>query len=181
MLKMLDPVQEPVNAKVVRPARPGTLDGKTLGLFSNGKLNADRILQLIADELARDYGFTVAWGKYSPQNLMAPDEWGDVDACDVVILANGDCGACSSSGIANAAALEKRGIPAFLISTPPFAEAVGTMARLSGMPDIEWAIVDHPIGSVGEAELRTRARSAAEQFSRAMLDAPAPRLAAGAR
>lgn len=181
MLKMLDPVQEPVNAKVVRPARPGTLDGKTLGLFSNGKLNADRILQLIADELARDYGFTVAWGKYSPQNLMAPDEWGDVDACDVVILANGDCGACSSSGIANAAALEKRGIPAFLISTPPFAEAVGTMARLSGMPDIQWAIVDHPIGSVGEAELRTRARSAAEQFSRAMLDAPAPRLAAGAR
>ncbi len=101
--------------------------------------------------------------------LMADDQWRNVDSCDVVILANGDCGACSSSGIANAVALERRGIPAFLISTPPFAEAVGTMARLSGMADIEWAIVDHPIGSADEAGLRARARSAAAQFRSAML------------
>lgn len=180
MLKILDPVQEPVQSDNVRPQRPGTLDGKRLGLFSNGKLNADRILQMITDELAKEHSFTTSWGNYSPQNLMAPDEWGDVDACDVVILANGDCGACSSSGIANAAALEKRGIPAFLISTPPFAEAVATMARLSGMPDIEWAIVDHPIGSASATELHARARSAAQQFCRAMLGAPSGRQAARA-
>lgn len=170
MLKILNPVQESLETDAVRPARPGTLEGKRVGLYSNGKLNADRILQLIADELSQDSSFTIVRGKYSPQMLMAPDEWHDVDTCDVIILANGDCGACSSSGIANAISLEKRGLPAFLVSTPPFAEAVATMARLSGMPDIEWAIVAHPIGSASEAELRARATVAAAQFRSAMLD-----------
>ncbi len=171
MLRILNPVQESMETKAARPPRPGSLDGKRIGLFSNGKLNADSILQMIAGDLAKDYTFSTELGTYSAQNLMADDEWGNVDACDVVILANGDCGACSSSGIANAVALERRGIPAFLISTPPFTEAVGTMARLNGMADIEWAIVDHPIGSLGEAELRVRAQSAAAQFRAAMLDA----------
>ena len=181
MQRFLNPVQESVEMNTARPPRPGSLDGKRLGLFSNGKLNADRILHMIADELAKDFSFNVEPGPYSPQNLMAENEWGKVDACDVVILANGDCGACSSSGIANAVALERRGIPAFLISTPPFTEAVGTMARLSGMADIDWAIVDHPIGSASEAELRARAQSAAAQFRAAMLDdAPAAQAAQAA-
>ena len=170
-IRMLDPVQEPVAEAHRLAPRLATLDGKVLGLYANLKLNAVRLMELIAEDLAQDYDFTVKTGEYFAFRLMEEHEWGDVAACDAVILANGDCGACSSSGIANAIDLEKRGIPCFLVSTPPFADAVKTMAAVSGMSEIAWGVVDHPIGSVGEAELRERAKVAARQF-RAIVLAP---------
>jgi len=168
-IRMLDPVQEPVAERHGLAPRLDTLDGKVLGLWSNQKLNSVRLMELIAEELARDFAFTVRTGDYFAFRLMEAHEWGDVDACDAVILANGDCGACSSSGIANAVDLEKRGVPCFLVSTPPFTDAVRTMAGVSGMPDIRWGIVEHPIGSAKEPELQERARVAATQFREIIL------------
>jgi len=168
-IRMLDPVQEPVAERHGPAPRLDTLDGKVLGLWSNQKLNSVRLMELIAEDLARDYAFTVRIGDYFAFRLMEAHEWGDVEQCDAVILANGDCGACSSSGIANAVDLEKRGIPCFLVSTPPFTDAVRTMAEVSGMPDIRWGIVEHPIGSVKEPELRERAKVAAAQFREIIL------------
>lgn len=163
-VQFLDPVQEPVAALHSPAPRLATLDGKRLGLYNNDKLNSVRLLELIAEDLARDFAFEVQTGNYWAFKLMEPAEWGDIGSCNAVILANGDCGACSSSGIANAMELEKRGIPCLLVSTPPFLDAVATMARLGGMPDIAWAVVDHPLGSLGEHELSGRAREAARQF-----------------
>jgi hypothetical protein len=171
-IRMLDPVQEPVDEVHGLAPRLATLDGKVLGLYANLKLNAVRLMELIAEDLAKDYSFTVKTGEYFAYRLMGEHEWGDVDACDAVILANGDCGACSSSGIANAVDLEKKGIPCFLVSTPPFLDAVTTMASVSGMAAIKWGVVEHPIGSVGEDELRERAKVAAAQFREIIL-APA--------
>jgi hypothetical protein len=168
-LEILDPVQEPVDA-VFRPApRLATLNGKVLGLYSNNKLNSVRLMELIAAELAKDYDFTARSGSYFAFRLMEEHEWSDVAECDAVILANGDCGACSSSGIANAIDLEKRGIPCLLISTPPFSDAVRIMADVCGMKDARWAIVEHPIGSVEEDALHGRAKSAARQFREIIL------------
>lgn len=163
-IKMLDPVQEPVDTRHALAPRLGSLEGKVLGLYNNAKLNSVRLLEMIAEELAQDAAFTIQRGRYNASDLMKADEWGAVDACDAVILANGDCGACSSSGIANAIALEKRGIPALLITTPPFVDAVTTMARVSGMDAMVWAVVSHPIGSAEEDELREKAREAARLF-----------------
>ncbi len=168
-MQVLDPIQEARGSKYELSARLETLDGKTLGLFSNQKLNASRLLDLIAEDLHGTYDFVVTRGTYHPQMLMSPDEWGDIDGCDAVILANGDCGACSSSGIANAIELERRGIPTLLVSTPPFLDAVRIMAGLSGMEEMRWAVVEHPIGSVGDDELLDRARRAAEQFHEIVL------------
>jgi hypothetical protein len=161
---VLVPVQEPVVDRHGLAPRLKSLDGKVLGLYNNGKLNSVRLLALIAEELEAEFDFIVKTGHYPASMLMAYEDWGDVDDCDAVILANGDCGSCSSTGIANAIALERRGIPTMLVSTPPFGDAVRIMASTSGMPDITWAVVDHPIGSVTEDELRGRARSAAKQF-----------------
>lgn len=163
-VQFLDPVQEPVGALQHLAPRLDTLEGKRLGLYNNDKLNSVRLLEMMAEDLARDFAFEVQTGGYWAFKLMEPADWGDVDQCDAVILANGDCGACSSSGIANAMELEKRGIPCLLISTPPFADAVTAMAKLGGMPDIKWAVIDHPLGSLAEDELQERARDAARQF-----------------
>lgn len=173
---VLDPVQEPLaedeNSGLPPAPRPATLDGKVLGLWNNDKLNARNLLEMIREELEQRYSFTVVRGLYDPGNLMPEDGWGEVDKCDLVLLANGDCGACSTSGIVNAIELEKRGIPTMLVATPPFTEAVKTSAMLRGMPAIPWAIVDHPVASLLPDELRERAKAAAVQFPKLML-APA--------
>lgn len=194
LLVTLDPTQLSVATSKPSDLPPAprldTLEGKTLGLWNNGKLNSARLLEQIREELEKSYNFDVVRGYYDPGKMMAEDGWdndggrgavmlangdragdlmaeenfGDVSKCDAVILANGDCGACSTSGIVNAIELEKRGIPALLVSTPPFADAVKATAALRNMPDIRWAVVEHPIGSSTDIELRKRAVSAASQF-----------------
>lgn len=174
-ITVLDPVEvslaEDAAAGLQPAPRLDTLNGKTLGLWSNEKLNATRLLEMIRSELERRWSFEVVRGVYDPGNLMPEDGWGEVDQCDAVILANGDCGACSTSGIVNAIELEKRGIPTLLVATPPFTEAVKTSAALRGMPAIRWAIVEHPVASLGEGELRERAVAAARQFPELILAA----------
>jgi len=179
---VLDPVQQPLAADEgagLSPApRLDTLNGKTLGLWNNDKLNAARLLEFIGAELAKHYSFKVVCSVYDPGNLMPEDGWGDIDQCDAVILANGDCGACSTSGIVNAIELEKRGIPTMLVATPPFTEAVKTSASLRGMSAIRWAVVDHPVASLSEEKVRQRAIVAASQFPELILSSSAQRSAA---
>src|SRR5699024_2560542 len=102
---------------------------------------------------------------YHASEIMTDDEWSGLDGCDFVVLATGDCGACSSSGIVNTIAAEQRySVPAVLIVTTPFVEACRSMASLSGRPNLRWALVDHPIGNVDEATLRDRAAKAVPQI-----------------
>ena len=161
---VLDPTQEPSPASHSGAPRLDTLNGKTLGLWNNAKINAAKFVEMIGEELARDFSFEVVRGVYNPGRLMEADEWGEIDRCDAVVLVNGDCGACSTSGIANAIELEKRGIPAMLVVTPPFIAAVKATVEMRGMPDIQWARVDHPIAQLDEATLSPRAVEAARQF-----------------
>jgi hypothetical protein len=166
-LTVLDPTQAPLAENLSGATSPSprldTLNGKVIGLWNNEKLNARLLLEMIREELEKNYSFEVVRGIYDPSCMMPGDSWGDIDRCDAVILANGDCGACSTSGIVNAIELEKRGIPALLVSTPPFLDAVKTSASLRGMPTIRWAVVDHPVASLMEEDLRERAIEAARQ------------------
>ena len=180
-ITVLDPVQEALaldESECLTPSpRIDTLNGKALGLWNNDKTNARELLEMIREELEKHYSFTVVRGVYDSGNLMPEDGWGEIDKCDLVIMANGDCGACSTSGIVNAIELEKRGIPAMLVATPPFTEAVKTSASLRGMPAIKWAIVDHPVASLMADGLRLRAVEAVRQFPALML-APVARKSA---
>jgi hypothetical protein len=171
---VLDPTQQPLAddtaASALSPApRLDSFEGKTIGLWCNRKLNAARFLDMVREELAKDFAFDVVHGVYDPGRLMNDEEWGEADRCDAIILANGDCGACSTSGIANAIEFETKGIPAILLSTTPFVQAVTTTARLAGMPTIEWVVVDHPIGSLPEDVLRERACEAVRQLTGLLL------------
>ena len=60
--------------------------------------------------------------------------------------------------------LEKLGIKGMIIATQPFNDACKGMAKMGGMPDLKWAVVPHPIGSLNEEQLRERARLAMDQF-----------------
>ena len=53
------------------------------------------------------------------------------------------------------------GIPSVLIGTDVFSKVYDTSARLGGMPEIRWAKVPHPTGSLKEDELRELAKTVA--------------------
>ncbi len=56
-----------------------------------------------------------------------------------------------------------------LIATDKFLAACKSMASIGGIPDIQWAVVPHPLGSAPDDVLMERARSAVEQFEKIIL------------
>ena len=92
-LEVLDPTVEPLPAEGVVADRPTTLDGLTLGLLANGKLNSVEMLTAIHDVLADrfEFGAVVERNKHNasrpcPEGII--DEL--VDKCDVVVTSSGD-------------------------------------------------------------------------------------------
>ncbi len=51
-----------------------------------------------------------------------------------------------------------------LIATDAFISTCKGMARLGGIPEMDFAVVPHPVGSLPPEELMERAKSAADQF-----------------
>jgi hypothetical protein len=51
-----------------------------------------------------------------------------------------------------------------LIGTDRFRSVLEAVRQMAGVSDVRWAEVPHPVGSLGDAELRQRARLAVDQF-----------------
>jgi hypothetical protein len=56
-----------------------------------------------------------------------------------------------------------------LIGTDRFRPVLETTRRMCGVDAIRWAEVPHPLGSLGDAGLRERARLAVDQFEAIVL------------
>lgn len=65
--------------------------------------------------------------------------------------------------------MEQRGVPAAAILTRPFTATARAIARLRGIPEYPFVVIDHPIGSVDEAGLRARAQQAVTQIEAIIL------------
>ncbi|MSQ57598.1 MAG: hypothetical protein EXR35_08845 [Limnohabitans sp.] len=59
--------------------------------------------------------------------------------------------------------LEALGIPTAVIVTKEFVSECVTQRAALGMPGLEAVVVDHPLSSCTDEEVRLRARQAAEQ------------------
>jgi hypothetical protein len=66
--------------------------------------------------------------------------------------------------VLDAISFEKRGIPAAVIITEPFVATAEAMARLAGMPEYPVAVIPHPVGSLGPAEVSARADAIAARI-----------------
>ena len=53
---------------------------------------------------------------------------------------------------------ERVGTPALGVMTSKFVDAAELMARILGMPDYKFAIIEHPVSSASDAELEAHAR-----------------------
>jgi len=92
-LKILDPTIAAEPAESVEAKRVANLDGTILGLLSNGKVNGDRLLELVHHRLAARYRIEgdVTMAKASASRVS---DAAMLDAlardCDVVVTAIGD-------------------------------------------------------------------------------------------
>ena len=53
-----------------------------------------------------------------------------------------------------------------------FTPVLQSMAKIGGIPEIPWATVPHPLGSLPPAELRERAKLAIAQFEKIVVEDP---------
>lgn len=60
-------------------------------------------------------------------------------------------------------------MPAFSVMTTNFVSAAELMAQVLGMPGYAFAIIDHPVSSASDADLRDRAVAALKQGIAALL------------
>jgi len=92
-IRYLNPVQEAEIVPARLAPRLTSMEGITLGLLSNGKTNADKLLEMIAGELgavARLNG-VVSKRKGSAGNNCPPDLLEDMlEKCDAVVTGLGD-------------------------------------------------------------------------------------------
>ena len=92
-LRVLDPTSEPVIEAGSRASRVDTLDGKVIGLFNNGKLNAPQLLEMVGEVLSERYNLKgIVRGAYSSSQHHSWSEWQEKGASqvDVAILTHGD-------------------------------------------------------------------------------------------
>ena len=165
-VRTLIPVpSDDVAASAVAP-RLSTFDGATIGIMFNSKPNGATLLTAIADLLAEQFAIKEILPAVRTEGvfLPSPDQLTTMASqADFVLIGLGDCGSCSACSIQVATDFERLGVPAAAICTTPFLKSGRAMAARQGMPDYEFAMVQHPLSSLTTDELRERAREAVPQ------------------
>jgi len=150
--------------------RPTSLAGLRIGLLDNTKVNGALLLDRIAEHLEGEGIGEVSRYVKDYFGTPAADELvqriaGEVDA---VITAVGDCGSCSAATVADGIALERAGVPAVSICSDSFRMSAQAMADVQGFPGFEFVVVEHPVASLDDAQLRERAATAVPEVLRVL-------------
>lgn len=167
--RFYDPTGEAAERSFAPAPRVTSIAGTTIALLDNGKLDADRFLGHLATVLREEHGVAATVGdRKETTALPAPADQltalgGQASA---LIVAMGDCGSCSATSVMDAIAAERLGIPAVPIVTDAFRAGAEMVAMLHGAPGYPAAFVAHPIATVDDEGLRTRARVAANEIVR---------------
>jgi hypothetical protein len=91
-LRILDPTVGPDRAESALAPRVPELDDKVLGLLANGKVNAERLLELVREGLEARYRLreVITVTKPSATRVAAPEVLEQLGHCDAVVTAIGD-------------------------------------------------------------------------------------------
>lgn len=170
-LVVLDPTADAPRETAGSLPRPASLSGLVVGYLDNGKPNSDRFLRLLSARLredgVREDGVRDAvWARKPSIGRVASDEMLDdlAAGCDVVVTGVGDCAGCCSCTVRDAIALERRGVPAYVVCTSEMVTTARIAARAAGVPDLPLTVIDHPLGSLTDDLLAARAEDASDQI-----------------
>ncbi|CAM4315457.1 hypothetical protein MB901379_00162 [Mycobacterium basiliense] len=167
-----------VEVEAVSPApRPGTIDGLRLGVLSNTKWNAAKLLRATVLELSRHGADFASVTHYDKRHFSSDAEPGLVSQIaaenDIALTAIGDCGSCCSACINDAVRLEQAGVPTVAIVTTEFENEARLQREARGMVALEPAVTTHPISSLTVDRLDGRAAEIVPQALRIWLGAVA--------
>lgn len=152
--------------------RPTALDGLRLAILDNSKWNANKILRNSVKALEQQvkFGAVNYYVKHSFSKDAAPELIEQIAADnDLVLTAIGDCGSCCSCCIRDAIALEKLGLPSVAIITTEFVRETELTRRAIGMEGLVPVVIDHPVSSITQAEVESRAAQVATQAPKVWL------------
>jgi predicted DNA-binding protein (UPF0251 family) len=171
-VRVFDPrgVVETANTPIA--VRPKQLDGLRLAILDNSKWNANKILRTSTAALEKSIKFAKVnyYVKGSFSKDAEPELIAEIAANnDLVLTAIGDCGSCCSCCIRDSVALERLGIPSAAIITTEF-EKETVLTRIAiGMEGLIPVVIDHPVSSITQAEIESRAARIALQAPKVWL------------
>jgi hypothetical protein len=150
--------------------RPSGLISLRLGVLSNTKWNAAKLLRATVRELA-DRGVSFASVTYYDKQHFSSDASPELirqiaAENDLALTAIGDCGSCCSSCVNDAVRLEAAGLPTVAIVTTEFEHEARLQRESRGMAGLEPAVATHPISSLTLEQLDDRAAEIAPQARR---------------
>jgi len=162
-ITLLDPTSRGQRKKLKMAVRPDRLEGKVVGSLWNNKPGGDILLDRFTRLLDGRFHLAKTLKRTKPYASSGADI-GMLDGlsaeCDLVIIAVGDCGSCTSYVIRDAIELEKRGTPSISICSQEFAALGKVEAQALGMANLPMVIVPHPIGGIDPKEVARKADDA---------------------
>jgi len=116
-----------------------------VGLLWNTKPNGELLLDEIALLLSANNPHVTFTKQTKPQasRAMTDPIFSELQKCDIVLNALGDCGACSSWTCHDAVMLERAGTPTATVITKPFAVKCRQEVRALGMEDLPLVVLPH--------------------------------------
>ncbi len=147
-------IVNPTSGETPPKQKPRTLldglRGKTLGFLSNSKMNADKILEGVAEGLVARYGVTPRLYVKRVPSISADAEMLDEIArdCSAAVVAMLDCGSCASWSCADMVELSQRGLAVCGMASDQFDSFSRQVLGMKGADDLGLAVVDHPVGGI---------------------------------
>jgi hypothetical protein len=148
-ITVLNPIGPVRRTRQIGSPAVSDLAGLRIAVLDNTKPNAVEVMGRIGQLLVDDYGAascTVLRKLSSSQGASEQQFRAIADGYDLVITGSGDCGSCTSWSALDAAELEHRGVPAILLVTDPFVPLARTLVGSSGVANLRFAQIPHPIG-----------------------------------
>ena len=145
--EVMDPLGESAAEKIELADMPKKIN--EISYFDNTKPNADVILETIKENLN-----TSSINARKPAGGPATEEQmkGALKG-DVVILALGDCGSCTTWLILDALRLEMEGKPTISVCSHKFTDYAKSIAEAHGAEDLRIIEIQHPIAGLNEIKV----------------------------
>jgi len=127
-----------------------SLRGKTVGFLSNSKMNADKILEGVAEGLVARFGIVPRlYVKRVPSISAEKDMLDEMGRdCAAAVVAMLDCGSCASWACADMVELSQRGLAVCGMASDQFDSFSRQVLSLKGADDLGLSVVGHPVGGI---------------------------------
>lgn len=167
IITVLDPTSKMSGQDIDMAPRPSKLEGTIIGLLWNDKPNANFLLERFAELLTDKFGPAEVMHrhKFSAADPAPEEIINDFSRrADVVIIASGDCGSCTSYVIHDAVELEKRRTPTISVCTNEFSTLGRVEAEALNMPYLAILEIPHPLGGIKIEAARAKADDAIDKL-----------------